>query len=71
MSEPDNYRDYVLAEIRCASLRLRLLHSDLVTISVALRGGLISTDDAIEHLQGCDVLRLVASSSAPHSAGSP
>jgi hypothetical protein len=53
------YTDYILAELHCAELRARLIQSDLEAIGLALRGGLITPDQAIEHLCDCDAMRLV------------
>jgi hypothetical protein len=53
-----NYTDYLLAELRAASLRHRLVQSDLDAIGFALKGGLISPDQALEHLHEVDALRL-------------
>lgn len=51
--------DYLLSELRCASLRARLLQSDVDAIGVALKAGLISPDEAVEHLADSGVLPLV------------
>jgi len=64
------YRDYVLAEIRCAVLRAKLLQNDLVAIGIALRGGFIDANGAIEQLWNCDALRLIATSSTLTGASS-
>ena len=65
MTEPSsNYVDYLLAEIRCAVLRAKLWQNDLVAIGIALKGGFISADNALEHLADCGALRLVAPSSS-------
>ena len=61
----DDYRNYLLAELRCAVLRAKLLENDLVAIGLALKGGLIDADSAVEHLWECDALRLIAPSSSP------
>jgi hypothetical protein len=50
---------YLLAELRCASLRARLIQADLDAIGLALRGGLISPDEAVALLADVDLLRLV------------
>ena len=52
-------REYLLKEIRCAALRARLLQNDLEAIGLALRGCLITPEQALEHLRDCDCLRLV------------
>ena len=62
---PGDYREYLIAEIRCAVLRAKLLHNDLVAIGLALKSHLIDADAAVEQLWNCDVLRLVAPSSSP------
>jgi hypothetical protein len=51
--------DYLLAELRCAALRARLMVSDIEAISIALKAGLISPEHALEYLDDCDLLRLV------------
>jgi hypothetical protein len=53
------YVEYLLAELRCAALRARLWQSDIDTIGLALKAGLISPDQAVEHLADCGVLRLL------------
>jgi hypothetical protein len=55
---PD-FKNYLLAEMRCAVQRARLMQNDLEAIGTALRGDIITPDQAIESLNGCDVLRLV------------
>jgi hypothetical protein len=52
-------RQYLLAELRCALLRARLLAVDIEAIGLALRGGLITADQACDLLSDCDVLRLL------------
>jgi hypothetical protein len=59
-----HFADYLLAELRCAALRARLMHNDIIAIGLALKAGLINGDNAVEHLADCGVLRLVAPSSA-------
>jgi hypothetical protein len=51
--------EYLLAELRCAALRARLWQSDIDAIGLALKAGLISPDQAVEHLADCGVLPLV------------
>jgi hypothetical protein len=51
--------EYLLAELRCAALRARLWQSDIDTIGLALKAGLISPDQAVKHLADCGVLRLL------------
>lgn len=58
-SIPTSFQDYLLAELRCTVLRLRLEQSDVEAIGLALKGGLITPDQAIALLHDCDALRLV------------
>ena len=54
-------REYFLQEMRCARLRARLLQNDLTALGLAVKGGLIDPEQAIEWLHDCDALRLVGS----------
>jgi len=56
---PRGFNDYLLSEMRCGSLRARLLQLDIEAIGLALKGGPISADQAVVLLDDCDVLRLV------------
>jgi hypothetical protein len=47
---------YLLAELRCSSLRARLIQADIEAIDLALKSGLISPEQALEYI---GVLRLV------------
>jgi hypothetical protein len=51
--------DYVLAELRCASLRARLQQADITSIGIALKAGWITPEQAVEALADCDRLQLV------------
>jgi hypothetical protein len=52
-------REYLLAEFRAAVLRARLLQADIDAVGLALKGGLISPDQAVEHLSDCGLLHLL------------
>ena len=52
--------DYLLAEMRCASLRARLLAADIDAVGQALKSGLIDPEQALELLRDCSVLQLVS-----------
>jgi hypothetical protein len=54
-----NHTEYLLAELRCAALRARLLQADIEAVGLALKSGLILPEQAIEHLHDVDALRLV------------
>ena len=52
-------REYLLAELRAAALRARLWQADIDAVGLALKAGLISPDQAVEHLSDCGLLRLL------------
>jgi hypothetical protein len=56
--EPDR-RSYLLAELRCAALRAKLWEADITAVGIALKGNLISPEEALEILHDCDALHLV------------
>src|SRR4051812_48668345 len=43
-------REYFLQEMRCARLRARLLQNDITALGLAVKGGLIDPEQAIEWL---------------------
>jgi hypothetical protein len=51
--------DYLLAELRCAVLRARLIQADLIAIGIALKQGTLSPDEALEELEAIDLIRLI------------
>jgi hypothetical protein len=53
-------REYLLAGLRAAALRARLWQADIDAVGLALKAGLISPDQAVEHLCDCGLLRLLA-----------
>jgi hypothetical protein len=52
-------RDYLLAEMRCASLRARIVQADVEAIGTALKGGLINAEQALKLLNDVDALRFI------------
>ena len=52
-------RDYLLAELRGAALRARLWQADIEAVGLALKGGVVTPDQALELLHDCDALHLV------------
>ena len=52
--------EFLLAELRAAALRARVWHADIDAVGLALKAGLISPDQAVEHLSDCGLLRLLA-----------
>jgi hypothetical protein len=63
--------EYLLAELRCASLRARLLQADIDAVGLALKGGLITADQALDLLHDCDVLWLVGTHPPHREEGAP
>ena len=62
MTAPDAPRDfteYLLAELRCAAMRARVLQFDIEAVGIALQGGLVTPDQALALLHDVDALRLV------------
>jgi hypothetical protein len=59
VSAPRDFSDYLLAELRCASLRARLLQLDIEAIGIALKGGIIVPEQALALLDDVDALRIV------------
>jgi hypothetical protein len=53
-------QEYLLAELRCASLRARLWQSDIEAVGLALKAGLIEPEQALELLHECDCLELIS-----------
>jgi hypothetical protein len=50
--------EYLLAELRCASLRARLLQADIDAVGQALKGGLLTAEQALWHLEDIGIQRL-------------
>jgi len=53
------FAEYLAAELRAASLRAKLLASEIDAIAVALSGGLITADQALVVMHGVDLLRFI------------
>ena len=54
-----NFCYYLLAELRCAALRARILQADIEAIGIALKSGLVTPDQALALLHGVDALHYV------------
>ena len=54
------FRDFVLAELKCAALRSRLVTAEIDSVGVALRGKFITEGDAIAWLDDCGALQFVS-----------
>jgi hypothetical protein len=59
------FADYLVHELRVASLRARLMTNELMTMGVALKAGFIGPEVVLEHLHEVGVLDLVIPSSVP------
>jgi hypothetical protein len=53
-------RGYLLAELRCASLRARLQQADIDAVGTALKAGLIEPEQAVELLADSGCLHLIS-----------
>jgi hypothetical protein len=63
-----DHRDYLLAELRCAALRAELWRCDIEAVALALKGGLVTPDQALELLRDRDdALHLVGTEPEPAS----
>jgi hypothetical protein len=54
-----SFRDFLLSALRCGSLRARLLANELNTIGVALKGQMMSPENAIEAINDRDAWTLI------------
>jgi len=59
MSEPDERREFVLANLRVASLRAKLLETELNSIGVALKGGMIDSYTAMQWVKDAGALNFM------------
>ena len=53
-------KELLLASLRCEYLRTRAWLADLQALGIALKGGLISPDQAAEHMRDLDLLSPLA-----------
>ena len=54
-----SFHDYLLAELRCASLRAKILQAEIDAIGIALKGGMVTAEQAIVLMHGVDLLRFI------------
>jgi hypothetical protein len=54
-----NNVDYRIAELKCAAMRAHLAQLDLEAIGLALRGQMISAEQALELLDEVDAIRFI------------
>jgi hypothetical protein len=55
----ENRIGYLLQELRCASLCAKLWQHDIEAVGLALKGGLVTPEQALEMLRDCDCLQIV------------
>jgi hypothetical protein len=67
MDEEQQHVDFLLAALRAASLRCKLMEADVNTIGVALKGGLIGADTAVAWIRDHGLLGMV--SAIPEEVG--
>jgi hypothetical protein len=61
MSDEDDHRDFLLAALRAATLRCRLMEADVNTIGVALKANLIGCDTAVQWIKDGGLFWIVGS----------
>ena len=57
--QADLHKEFLLAALRAASTRARLMEADLTTIGIALKGGLIGPDTAVRWIMEGGLLHMV------------
>ena len=67
MSEEESHREFLLAALRAASLRLKTLDADCVSIGVALKGDLIGAETAVAWIRDSGLMWAVGA--MPHQIG--
>lgn len=59
MEEEEQHREFLLAALRAASLRCKVMEADVNTIGIALKGGLIGADTAVAWIRDSNLLWVV------------
>jgi hypothetical protein len=54
-----SFHDYLLAELRAAGLRAKILQAEIDAIGIALKGGMVTAEQAIVLMHGVDLLRFI------------
>jgi hypothetical protein len=67
----NDYTAYLLAELRCAGLRARLVVCEIDSVGVALRAGWIDPDEAVAWLAGECPDALIFLRPTPPQGGAP
>jgi hypothetical protein len=60
--------DYLLQELRCAALRVRLWAGDIDAVGLALKASLVTPEQAIGMLEDCPALQFVMPEAPPTPA---
>ena len=68
ITTPSGFTNFLLAELRCASARARLIATEVDSVAVALGGGFIDIISAFEWLGAAGAMDLITVSSATTSA---
>jgi len=61
------HREFLLQAMRAAMLRCKVMHADLETVSVALKGEMIGADTAVAWIRDAGLLGMVGA--LPHAIG--
>ena len=61
MDEEQQHVEFLLTALRAATARARLMEADITTIGVALKGGLIGADTAVQWIRDAGLLFMVGS----------
>lgn len=59
MSDSDDHREFVLSSLRVGSMRAKLYETEINSIGVALKGGLIDCETAMEWIKEIGATELV------------
>jgi len=59
MDEEEQHREFLLAALRAASARARMMDADITTIGVALKADLIGCDTAVQWIRDSGLLGMV------------
>ncbi len=59
MSDVDGRKEFVLSSLRAASLRAKLLETEINSIGVALKGGIINSYTAMQWVKDAGALDLI------------
>ena len=59
MDEVERHKDFLLAALRAASVRAKLMEADINSIGVALKGDLIGPETAVQWIRDAGLLGMV------------